>query len=165
MLFHIHHFHTQNFCTCQMNAEVSRPQNEVLAHMILKSHHFRELMVGWYHSFNGHEIEQAPGVGYGQGSLECCSPCSCKKSDTPERLNWADWTQLLLRKPTMVAITCRLISAPMDKCRQKIWMRNLISTRASLKRHFWITLYIFLMTCDHWYHKTLLRVESLLLAY
>ena len=70
-----------------MNAEVSRPQNEVLAHMILKSHHFRELMVGWYHSFNGHEIEQAPGVGYGQGSLECCSPWGHKETDMTERLN------------------------------------------------------------------------------
>ena len=23
-------------------------------------------MVGWHHSLNGHEFEQAPGVGYGQ---------------------------------------------------------------------------------------------------
>ena len=43
--------------------------------------------VGWHHQLDGYEFEQAPGVGYGQGSLECCSPCSCKKSDTPERLN------------------------------------------------------------------------------
>ena len=26
-------------------------------------------MVGWHHRFNGHEFEQAPGVGDGQGSL------------------------------------------------------------------------------------------------
>ena len=26
-------------------------------------------MVGWYHQFNGHEFEQAPEVGDGQGSL------------------------------------------------------------------------------------------------
>ena len=25
-------------------------------------------MVGWLHQFNGHELEQAPGVGDGQGS-------------------------------------------------------------------------------------------------
>ena len=31
-------------------------------------------MVGWYHRLNGHESEQAPGVGDGQGSLACCSP-------------------------------------------------------------------------------------------
>ena len=33
------------------------------------------------------ELEQALGVGDGQGSLACCSPWGRKKSDTPERLN------------------------------------------------------------------------------
>ena len=31
-------------------------------------------MVGWHHWFDGHEFEEALGVGDGQGSLECCSP-------------------------------------------------------------------------------------------
>ena len=31
-------------------------------------------MVGWYHLLNGHEFEQAPGDGEGQGSLACRSP-------------------------------------------------------------------------------------------
>ena len=31
-------------------------------------------MVGWHHQLNGHESEQAPGVGNGQGSLVCYSP-------------------------------------------------------------------------------------------
>ena len=31
-------------------------------------------MVGWHHQLNGHEFEQAQGVGDGQGSLVCCSP-------------------------------------------------------------------------------------------
>ena len=31
-------------------------------------------MVGWHHRLNGHEFEQAPRDGEGQGSLECCSP-------------------------------------------------------------------------------------------
>ena len=31
-------------------------------------------MVGWHHQLNGHEFEQAPEVGDGQGSLVCCSP-------------------------------------------------------------------------------------------
>ena len=30
-------------------------------------------MVGWYQRLDGHEFEQAPGVGYGHGSLVCCS--------------------------------------------------------------------------------------------
>ena len=32
-------------------------------------------MVGWHHGLNGHEFEQAPGAGDGQGSLACCSSC------------------------------------------------------------------------------------------
>ena len=44
-------------------------------------------MVGWHHQLNGHEFEQAPGVGDGQGSLACCSPWGCKELDTTEQLN------------------------------------------------------------------------------
>ena len=44
-------------------------------------------MVGWHHQLNGHEFEQALGVGDGQGSLVCCSPWGHKESDPIERLN------------------------------------------------------------------------------
>ena len=47
-------------------------------------------MVGWYHQLNGHEFEQALGVGDGQGSLACCSPWGHKESDTTEQLNWTE---------------------------------------------------------------------------
>ena len=39
---------------------------------------------------DGHEFEQAPGDGDGQGSLACCSPWGRKESDTTERLNWTE---------------------------------------------------------------------------
>ena len=39
-------------------------------------------IVGWHHRLNGHEFEQAPGVGNGWGSLECYSPWGHKESDT-----------------------------------------------------------------------------------
>ena len=44
-------------------------------------------MVGWHHRLSGHEFEQAPGVGDGQGSLACCSPWGRKELDTTEQLN------------------------------------------------------------------------------
>ena len=44
-------------------------------------------MVGWYHWLNGHEFEQAPGTGDGQGSLACCSPCGLRESDITEQPN------------------------------------------------------------------------------
>ena len=47
-------------------------------------------MVGWHHWLDGHEFEQAPGVGDGQGSLACCSPRGHKELVTTERLNWTE---------------------------------------------------------------------------
>ena len=44
-------------------------------------------MVGWHHRCDGHEFEDAPGVGDGQGSLECYSPRGCKEWNTTKRLN------------------------------------------------------------------------------
>ena len=43
--------------------------------------------VRWHHWLNGHEFEQALGIGDGQGSLACCSPWGCKELDTTEQLN------------------------------------------------------------------------------
>ena len=47
-------------------------------------------MVGWHHRINGHEFEWTPGVGDGQGGLECCSSWGRKELDTTERLNWTE---------------------------------------------------------------------------
>ena len=47
-------------------------------------------MVGWHHWLDGHEFEEAPGVGDGQGSLACCSPWGVAKSWT----KLSDWTEL-----------------------------------------------------------------------
>ena len=47
------------------------------------SHGTKNLAIG-----DTHESEQALGVGDGQRGLACCSPWSCKESDTTEQLNW-----------------------------------------------------------------------------
>ena len=47
-------------------------------------------MVGWHHWLNGHEFEQALGVGDGQGTLACCSPWGRKESDMTEQLKWTE---------------------------------------------------------------------------
>ena len=46
-------------------------------------------IIGWHHQLNGHEFEQAPGVGDGQAGLACCSPWGHKELDVTERLNWS----------------------------------------------------------------------------
>ena len=44
-------------------------------------------MAGWHHRLDGHEFEQTPGDGDGQGGLVCCDSWGLKESDTTERLN------------------------------------------------------------------------------
>ena len=44
-------------------------------------------MAGWHHGLDGHEFEQALGVGDGQGSLVCFSPWGREESDMTEWLN------------------------------------------------------------------------------
>ena len=48
-------------------------------------------MVGWHHQIDGHEFQQALGVGDAQGSLAYCSPWGYKETDTLNKwteLNW-----------------------------------------------------------------------------
>ena len=47
-------------------------------------------MVRWHHRLDGHEFEQGPGVGGGQGSLVCCSPWVTKG-----RTRLSNWTDQL----------------------------------------------------------------------
>ena len=44
----------------------------------------KDKMVGWHHRLNGHEFEQAQGVGDGQGSLVGCRLWGRTESDTNE---------------------------------------------------------------------------------
>ena len=41
-------------------------------------------MLRWHHQLNGHEFEQASGIGDGQRSLVYCSPWGHKDSDMTE---------------------------------------------------------------------------------
>ena len=45
-------------------------------------------MSGWHHWLDGRESQWTPGVGDGQGGLECCDSWGWKELDTTERLNW-----------------------------------------------------------------------------
>ena len=84
--------------------------------------------VGWHHQLNGHEFEQAPGVGDGQGSLVCCSPWGHKELDMTEQLNWTElnctcplqWPTLCgvcfsLNKSTSYLSLCLLLNSFCDE--------------------------------------------------
>ena len=63
-------------------------------------------MVGWHHQLDGHEFEQALGVGEGQGSLASCCSWGQKDSDTIEQLIWSE-----LR---VVTQSCLTLCDPVD---------------------------------------------------
>ena len=60
-------------------------------------------VVGWHHWLNGHEFEQALGVGDGQGGLACCSPWALKELDMTEGLNWTElnWVCMSILPPLL----------------------------------------------------------------
>ena len=67
-------------------------------------------MVGWHHRPDGHEFDQATGVGNGLGRLACCSPWGCKEADTTEHLS-TDTTSVQFNSVTQ---SCPTLFNPMD---------------------------------------------------
>ena len=63
-------------------------------------------MIGWHHRLDGHEFEQALGVGDGQRSLVCCSPWVHKELDMTEQLNW---TELNLQLEFLLFLSINLL--------------------------------------------------------
>ena len=58
-------------------------------------------IVGWHHWLDGHEFEQAPGVGEELGGLMCCSPWGHKESEKTERLNCLSNSKLQKKKSAL----------------------------------------------------------------
>ena len=65
-------------------------------------------MVGWHYRLDGHEFEQALGVGDGQGSLAYCSPWGHKESDRtePQWLNWNTCYQISIERHMFIFQSC-----------------------------------------------------------
>ena len=49
-------------------------------------------MVGWHYSPSGHELEQAPRAGDGQGGLGCCNPWGFRFGHNWSDLNWVSFS-------------------------------------------------------------------------
>ena len=89
---------------CSLEGLMLKPKLQYFGHLMRRTDSFEKtlmlgktegrtrrgrqrMMVGWHHRLDGHEFEQALGVGDGQGSVAWCSPWSRKESDTTEQLN------------------------------------------------------------------------------
>ena len=86
-------------------------------------------IVGWHHRFNGHEFEQALGVGDGQGRLACRSPWVAKS-----------WTKLsYLTKLTFIMIFCKVKSCVVKVLCAK-GQFSCQSQRKAMPKNVWITI-------------------------
>ena len=80
------------FLRVLLPADILKSASQPLSHyrLLVTAEPIREWTnkLGWHHQLDGHEFEQALGVGDGQGGLACCSPRGHRESDTTEWLNW-----------------------------------------------------------------------------
>ena len=83
-------------------------------------------MVGWHHQLDGHEFQQALGVGKGQARLPWCSPWGRKESDMTERLYWAE----MVWYPPSALVSTFLI--PISQCAFKFYFCLYYSTSQSV---------------------------------
>ena len=83
-------------------------------------------MVGCHHQLNGHEFKQALGVGYRQGSLECCSPWGFKESDTTEQLIRTEWDSIRRQSPWEMTKSWERLPwtelIPLQKTHQRVFL-------------------------------------------
>ena len=100
-------------------------------------------MVGWHHWLEGHEFEQAPGIGDGQGCLSCCSPWGHKELAMTERLNWTDYlvginlydsiNHLSLKSKITLKSTARIVHENYSEIIEQLtWLENILSTKQIL---------------------------------
>ena len=100
------------------------------------------LMVGWHHQHNGHEFEQALGVGDGQGGLKCCGPWGGKEWD----MTWVtelNWNIAYFKNPRIVPSTLAWKIPWMEEPGR---LQSMGSQRVG---HNWVTS-LSLFTLMHW---------------
>ena len=66
-------------------------------------------MAGWHHRLDRHEFEWIPGVGDGQGGLECWNSWGHKELDTTEWLNWTE--QSLRENISLSKMSCFVVQS------------------------------------------------------
>ena len=86
-------------------------------------------MFGWHHRLDGHEFEQALGVGDGQGSLVCYSPWGHKELDMTEQLNNSHIIYSLDLEPRVQKTPGLELAHILTQAKEKLclWPRNQIN--------------------------------------
>ena len=89
-------------------------------------------MAGWHHWLDGCECEWTPGVGDGQGGLECCKSWGRKELDMTEQLNWTEMNWMTYKK-TQKKTQKDNSAKSTEQCRNEI--RNLKEIHVVIKQN------------------------------
>ena len=92
-------------------------------------------MIGWHHQLNGHESEQAPWDGEGQGILACCNPWGHKALDTTEQLKNNKADSKIHTEAQMPRITKPIIKRKNNAGRFILQTPNLLQSYSKLGFH------------------------------
>ena len=95
-------------------------------------------MVGWHHWLKGHEFEQHPGDGEGQGSPACCSPWGGKQSDMTETITITIIVIIVANRNIIIEIFHILFFLPFKKL-----LIYLLSCTESLLQHIGFLVVVF----------------------
>ena len=95
----------------------------------------KDEMFAWHHQLDGHEVEQAPGDGEGQGSLACFSPWGHKELDTLSNWTTWEWEKIIANKATDKGYIPKYISSSYSSISEKQTTQSKNWTE-DLKRHF-----------------------------
>ena len=105
-------------------------------------------MVGWHQWLDGHEFEQALGIGDGQRSLAWCSPWGHKELDTTEGAELTDWYTIKFYSDLFIIESARL---PWSNCidySRILWGNYIAASSLSVYKLLWLrislsSLYLF----------------------
>ena len=98
-------------------------------------------MVGWHHQLDGHEFQQTPGDGEGQGSLACCSPWVSRE------WTWLSHWKTTTRGPCRGTLALLFLTVGRKKWQTALWGRGggkctLLPLKEKESLQFWMENYL-----------------------
>ena len=121
-------------------------------------------MVGEHHRLDGHESEQAPGEGEGQGSLVCCSPWGRKESDRTVWLNSNQSSVNRVKVFQLLRVISEVLTAPQIQNYQKHEFQVKKKKQAQTLKKIWKYDYISSSSQTHWetiwWSNNVIRLEK-----
>ena len=90
-------------------------------------------MAGWHHRLDGHEFEQALGIGDGQGSLECCSQLGSQRVGPDWATELIDWLDIFFPGHHILLNIFLQVTRSLEHCIDRRWYILLQNIRKGIQ--------------------------------